>query len=126
MKQQNFQKGRRGEDIAEVYLKKRGFGVVEKNFRTKFGEIDLVVAKGGVLHFVEVKLKVGSRFGAPEEMINKKKILQVAKIGEAYLFKKSELAAKYSRVQVDAVCIVTSDDGVMERVCYYENLTSEL
>ena len=87
MKQQNYQKGKRGEDIAESFLIKNGFQIVEKNFNTRFGEIDLIAIKNDTLHFVEVKLKVGERFGTPEEMINKRKIWQVMKTSESYLLK---------------------------------------
>lgn len=126
MKQQNYKKGKTGEDIAESYLVKNGFRIIEKNWNTRFGEIDLIATKNNVLHFVEVKLKVGTYFGSPEEMINKRKIWQVMKTGEAYLLKNKQLASQYAKTQVDAVCIVINHEGVEERVDYYENLTFEL
>lgn len=126
MKQKNYQKGRRGEDIAESFLVGNGFSIIKKNFHTRFGEIDLVAARGTTLHFVEVKLKVGTDFGTPEEMIDKRKIRQVMKTGEAYLLQNRRMAAKFAKTQVDAVCIVVDQEGNKERVNYYENLTFEL
>jgi len=55
--------GKIGEDFAVKYFKKNGYRVVERNFSTRFGEIDLIVGKNGVLVFVEVKTRLG--FGRP-------------------------------------------------------------
>jgi putative endonuclease len=126
MKQQNFKKGRTGEEIAASYLRRKGFQIIEQNFHTRFGEIDLIATNKNKLHFVEVKLKVGDRFGTPEEMINKRKIWQVMKTAESYLLSNKQISAKYPRVQVDAVCIVINQDGLEQRVDYYEDLSSEL
>jgi putative endonuclease len=132
MKQLNYKKGKRGEDIAESFLKRKGFQIVDKNFKTRFGEIDLIATKnpsarsGHSLHFVEVKLKVGEAFGTPEEMIGRRKIMQVMRTAESYLLKNQKLAMKYPKVMVDAVCIVLDNDGVEERVDFYEDLSSEL
>jgi len=126
MKQQNYQKGRQGEGIAESYLRKQGFQIIEKNYHTRFGEIDLVATKDSALHFVEVKLKVGDQFGTPEEMINKRKIWQVMQTAKNFLLQNKKLAVQYPSVQVDAICIVISDMGVEERVDYYENLTGNI
>lgn len=126
MKKQNFQKGRRGEDIAISYLQRLGFQVIEKNYHTRFGEIDIVAIKGAKVHFVEVKLKVGELFGTPEEMINKSKIWQVTRTAESYLLKNRDIAMKYPQVQIDAVCIVMDSEGNEERVNYYENLTMNI
>ncbi len=126
MKQQNYQKGRRGEDIATRYLVNKGFRIIEKNFNTRFGEIDIIAARDFKLHFIEVKLKVGEHFGTPEEMINKRKIWQVTRTAESYLLKNKSIADDYPKVQVDAVCIVLTESGEEERVDYYENLTQEL
>jgi len=59
MKQKNYEVGRLGEKIAAEFLAKKGYRILARNFRTRFGEIDLVAAKDGVLVFVEVKLKIG-------------------------------------------------------------------
>ena len=56
------------------FLEKKGYELVEMNYRNRMGEIDLVMIDGDVLVFIEVKLTVGDRFGSPEEMINKNKL----------------------------------------------------
>ena len=122
-KRYNYSKGKTGEDIAASYLTKQGFEIIEKNFHNRFGEIDLIAIKDNVLHFVEVKLKVGERFGTPEEMINNRKIWQVQKTAEAYLLHNKKLAKIFSKMQIDAICVVMEEDGSLKRLDYYENLT---
>ena len=52
--------GKEGEDRAVLYLKEFGYEIVRRNFHSKFGEIDVIAQKDGVLHFVEVKATDGS------------------------------------------------------------------
>ena len=122
MKQFNLSKGTQGETIAADYLVKNGFKIIEKNFRTKWGEIDLIASKEGKLIFVEVKLKVGDRFGSPEEMIGYAKLRQVKRAAQLYLLTKKEIAAKYEMYRIDAVCIVMNTSGDIERISHYENI----
>ena len=57
--------GKRGEDLACAELEKRGYVIVDRRFRTRCGELDIVARDGGVLVFVEVKARSGSNFGTP-------------------------------------------------------------
>jgi len=122
MKRLNYERGKRGEAIARNYLVKKGYQILESNFRTRFGEIDLVCAKGSQLIFVEVKLKVGEKFGRPEEMIDIKKVAQIRKTAQQFLLENPQAFAKYPAYQIDAVCIVTETDGQISRLDHYENL----
>lgn len=122
MKFDNRNKGTQGETIAAEYLVKQGFKIIEKNFRTKWGEIDLVATHNNKLIFVEVKLKVGDKFGSPEEMIGWAKIKQVRRASQLYLLTKKDIAAKYEMYRVDAVCIVMNTSGEIDRINHYENL----
>lgn len=63
--------------MAARYLLENGFQIIEANYSTKFGEIDLIAVKGNILRFVEVKLKKGDWFGTPEEMIGVNKLGRV-------------------------------------------------
>lgn len=74
--------GKKGEEIAEKYLKKKGYLFVARNYWTEYGEIDLVFWKGFCLVFVEVKTRSGTRFGTGREAVDyskKKNILNTAK-----------------------------------------------
>lgn len=118
MKQLNRQKGTSGEERAEEFLRKNGYKIIDKNNFTKFGEIDLIVAKDDILVFVEVKLKSTEDFGTPEEMIDLKKLTQIKRMAEMYLLNHPEIARKFTRYQIDAVCIV-EETG---RLTHYENI----
>ncbi len=119
----NRKVGREGEEIAAKFLLDKGYKILERNYYTRFGEIDLVVSKNGVLTFIEVKLKHGDDFGTPEEMIGGFKLSQVQRMAEFYLMDKPKMAEIYKTYLIDAVCVVTSEDGEVERISHYENLT---
>lgn len=58
--------GKIGEELAVQYLKKHGYRILERNYRKKWGELDIVAQKGHVLHFVEVKSASCNKFPVPE------------------------------------------------------------
>ena len=116
MKKENFQTGRYGEELATNYLQKKGYRIVENNFRTRFGEIDIVCYDHDILVFVEVKTKIGHDFGEPEDMVNKSKLSKVKNMGEVYLQdKKLDVECR-----VDVVGIVLDEDGKVERISHFE------
>ena len=65
--------GIEGEDLAEKALRKRGYKIVEKNYRSKFGEIDIIAEEKGCLVFVEVKRRTTGSFGDSLEAVDEKK-----------------------------------------------------
>ena len=67
------QDGDWGEALVEKYLSERGCRIVEREWRCRFGEIDLIAEKDGVLLFVEVKLRTNLQYGAPREYVTVKK-----------------------------------------------------
>lgn len=115
--------------MAAEYLQKKGYKIEERNFRTRFGEIDIICWDGPILVFVEVKTKKGHDFGEPEEMVNKGKIGQVQRMGEVYVELKTQ-ELKNSRTQdgkwwsgqcrVDVVAIVIRENGEVESLQHYE------
>jgi putative endonuclease len=116
MKSRNKVTGKIGEELAVDYLDKKGYKIIERNFRTRFGEIDIVCSDGETLVFVEVKTKIGHDFGEPEEMVDKKKISQVKRMGEVYLQDE-----KFDGLcRVDVVAIVLKIDRTVERVEHYQ------
>ena len=65
--------GDRGEAMAAEYLRENGYEILASQFRCRFGEIDLIAEKDGVLLFVEVKLRTNLRYGMPCEYVTAKK-----------------------------------------------------
>jgi putative endonuclease len=80
--------GQRGEEIACKALEKEGYRILEKNFRCRQGEIDIIAEEKGVICFVEVKSRFSESFGLPEEAVTgwKQKKLWTAAV--IYLEKK--------------------------------------
>ena len=79
--------GKIGEELALNYLKSHGFIILEKNFRSKFGEIDLIAEKNHCLYFIEVKTRSNLNYGFPYEAVNKRKIYHIKKVAQYYLLK---------------------------------------
>ncbi len=95
--------------------------MIERNFSTRYGEIDLIVKKKGVLVFVEVKARLG--YGKGEWSITQKKINQVKRMAEAYLVKEQP---KYKNLRLDAICLDLNHDLLVDDLRHYQNLTMNL
>lgn len=76
--------GRRGEDRALEYLRGLGYHIVERNFRCKLGEIDIVARDGSTLVFVEVRTRRSARFGSALDSVGRTKQLRIARLAAAY------------------------------------------
>lgn len=126
MKKFNYQTGKLGESMAQDFLIKKGYRLVEANFQTRFGEIDLIMAKNKKLIFVEVKLKTGDQFGSPEEMINPAKIRRVQKMATVFLQRHPKISQQYPTCQIDAVCLVLNFDQTISRINHWENIGNEM
>ncbi len=83
--------GPRGEEAAARHLESLGFRILERRFRTKAGEIDLVAEEGGALVFVEVKSRSSLGFGRPSEAVDGRKQARLRRAAEAYLQRCSAL-----------------------------------
>ncbi len=77
--------GRRGEDAAAHFLKRKGMKIIERNFRTPVGEIDLIVRHRKTLAFVEVKTRSGQLFGTPAEAVGQRKQQQIIRAANWFL-----------------------------------------
>ena len=78
--------GLKGEDKAQNFLKKQGFTIIERNFHSKFGEIDIIAQKDEILHFIEVKSTSGDYEASYR--LNPQKYEKILKTLNFYLLKK--------------------------------------
>ena len=74
-----------GEEFAAQLLKNAGYEIIERNYRTKAGEIDIIAIRDGVLHFVEVKTRNGDQYGYPSEAVDETKCSRIKKAASLYL-----------------------------------------
>jgi len=77
--------GKLGEKLAIEFLQKQGVNIIEKNYFTKFGEIDLIGIENKTIIFVEVKLRFNNSFGAPYEAVDSKKWVRLQNAAQLYL-----------------------------------------
>ena len=87
----NKRTGDLGEDIACKYLIKNGYKVLQRNFRTRFGEIDIIADKDNMIHIIEVRCRIGRAFGTPEDSLTLKKLRKLKNITLYYLNRYKDL-----------------------------------
>jgi putative endonuclease len=94
--------GKRGEDLACAELEKRGYVIVDRRFRTRFGELDIVARDGSVLVFVEVKARSGGNFGTPLESVTWRKRQRLCQMATSYLCVKrlTTIACRFDVVSI--------------------------
>ena len=80
--------GKEGERIAEQYLKRKGYKLVERNYRCSAGEVDLIVLDRRVIVFVEVKTRTGHGFGTPLEAVQPRKQRKMMQAAQFFLSQK--------------------------------------
>jgi len=103
--------GARGETAAWDFLKKRGYVILEKNYKCKLGEIDVIAKRQGRLAFVEIKTRTTSQFGVPQEAVDLKKQAKIMKVTEWYL---KEKKVKDAPVAFDVVAILWKEGRIPE------------
>jgi putative endonuclease len=77
--------GSEGERAAAEFLEARGYRILDRNYRTRLGEIDLVAEEGRILVFVEVKVRLNDRFGGPAAAITSAKQARIARLAQQYV-----------------------------------------
>ena len=120
MHNQNW--GKFGEDMAAKFLERQGFQIVERNFRTRWGEIDLIVQKGEHLHFVEVKTRLIPDYGRPEEAVHRFKKQRLLATAKMYVAWRAPTQPYY---QIDIVSILLNMTTRRAKIKYFENVVLE-
>jgi putative endonuclease len=109
--------GRRGEEIALEYLRRKGYRIVARGFRLFRGEIDIIARCEDTLVFVEVKTRATTEFGLPEEAVTPAKQAQVRKIARGFLVER-DLGEPDCRFDVLAILVPDGGDPV---ITHYES-----
>ena len=96
--------GKEGEDRAAQFLAKKGYKILERNYSTRSGEIDLVALHNGEVVFVEVKTRTSDAYGAPELAVNPRKQLRMIKAALSYIkYKKlHQMPCRFDVVAISA------------------------
>jgi putative endonuclease len=96
--------GAQGEEIAARYLLGKKYEILQRNFRSRHGEIDIIARRKNVLIFVEVKTRRSSAFGSPLEAVSLKKQRSIGSVAQAYL-QHNRLNGSAARFDVIAVLL---------------------
>lgn len=111
--------GKVGEELARTYLEEHGYKIVEQNWHTRYGEIDLIAENKDFVAFVEVRTRVGEQFGMPEETLNYTKMQRILRNAHGYMGRKRTTKP----YRIDAICVVLDRDHRPKRINHYENIT---
>ena len=98
----NKSTGSEGETLAAAYLEQQGYLILERNWRFKHWEVDIIANKGQRLHFVEIKTRRNEKFGKPEESIGISKMRSLKNAAEAY----QNLNPGWKQLQFDVLSIL--------------------
>ncbi len=110
--------GHLGEDLAAQKLTTLGYTIIERNYRSVHGEIDLVTQQGAVWVFVEVRTKQSAHFGTPEESVTPRKKQHLLATAQHYLQTHHLENVDW---RIDFVAVVFNTAGTVERVAVIEN-----
>ncbi len=111
--------GKIGEDAACEYLQSRGYLILERNFRSKFGEIDIVTRYKDKYIFVEVKTKTDDRTGKPFEAVGRNKINHIKRAVEFYLLSNK---IKNVKLSIDVVSIMLDQSRKIKQLQHFQSV----
>jgi len=100
--------GKCGEEIAVDFLKEQGYKIIARNYKSRFGEIDIIARDKDTLCFVEVKTRHSDKYGLPEEAVTRLKQRQIAKSALSFLKARALLDKK---ARFDVVSIIYAKDN---------------
>lgn len=111
-----------GENLACEYLVRKGYKIIERNFRKKYQEIDIIAthAQGPTLVFVEVKTRRSGAFGSPFESIAPWKLKHLVKLAQFYKLLHPRLP---DDLRIDAIGLILSYDDKLEKLEHLENIS---
>lgn len=100
--------GKEGEALAVAFLKKHGYRILEKNFKTPLGEIDVIALDGDTVCFIEVKTRTNETYGSPFEAISRFKQRKLSQSALLYLKRKNLL---HQKARFDIVAVARDEQG---------------
>ena len=112
--------GNQGEKRASAYLESKGFEIIERNWRTNRGELDIIAVKNDILVFVEVKTLPNGTLDMIQRELNNQKRQRIIKTSKRFLLKHREYNNSYVRFDV-----IVIDMPGLEPVYHIENAFSE-
>lgn len=114
--------GRSGEAEAVRYLRRRSYEIIETNFRTRYGEIDIIARHGEVVAFVEVKTRHGAAFGRPFEAVGPRKQEQLRRMALSWVARRQgDPAFALCAFRFDVISITVDASGRPLEIVHLED-----
>ena len=113
--------GEFGERLARDHLLAKGYRILERNYRIREGEIDIIAEKDGVVAFVEVRTRKGARMGTAAESITRAKAERLVLLADAYIAEREDFAAV---PRIDVIAIDFTSAGRLASLRHIENAVS--
>lgn len=110
--------GNQGERIAADYLEDKGYQLLDTNYHTRYGELDLVMAEKDTIVFVEVKTRTSVTFGFPEESVTESKMEHLQNAGLLWLQENPEAPDDW---RIDVVSIFLDRYGQPQKINHFIN-----
>lgn len=115
---QTAEKGKKGENSVCRHLKLKGYKILERNYHSKYGEIDIIAAKGDIVAFVEVKARAQQGMGTPREAVSQSKQGKIVKTACCYIRdKKLALQPRFDVAEV----ILDDQNRIVGKIKYFQN-----
>lgn len=99
-----------GEDTAKTYIEKLGFTIVETNYKTRLGEIDIIAKQGLTYHFIEIKTRRGINYGLPREAVSRKKQKHIKQAAMLFIYDLRQRKRRWKEISFDVVEVYLHDD----------------
>ena len=111
-------RGAWGEQAAADYLQRKGYEILDRNYRTRWGELDIVAAYGRYLVFVEVKTRSSQRFAAAREAVNQSKQNRLIRTAEQWMQEHHTLL----QPRIDVIEVYGAEGGPAKAIYHLENV----
>ena len=105
--------GKKSEIIASKFLKKKGFKIIDTNYKNKIGEIDIIAMDNDYLVFIEVKARMSRAFGEPAEAVDTQKQQKIRNVAELYLLQNDKMENK---CRFDVITLLGDEDPIIDHI----------
>lgn len=92
--------GKKGEEVAEQYLKQEGYKILERNLRSRTGEIDIIALDKDYIVFIEIKTRTSTEYGLPSEAVTERKIKHIYRTAQWFLYSRN---LEKENVRIDVI-----------------------
>lgn len=115
----NSQTGVRGEELAAKHIVSKKYTILERNYRTPLGEIDIIAQKDNKIAFIEVKCRIGDTKGKPYEAITRTKLHHMRRAATFYILQKK---LKNYKLSLHVISIQLKSDLTVEKLLWFDDL----